>query len=160
MIRRYIASTGGVLVPAVTFTGVSACTVGQQPTNFTVNCVAGTVLGLKITMGGFFIWDNTVGSRNVSITGNIQVPSGAPLANNLNQTFTFTGQTGQQSFSLASTALFFVTVGVGGSFSVQTNANIQNAGSGYLSASSFVVASVNGQGTATQLSICTGFSTG
>lgn len=160
MIRRYIASLGGVLVPSVTFTGISPCTSGQQPTNFTVNSVPGTVLGLKLLMSGYFVWDNTVGSRDVTLAASIFTPAGSLAGNPISQIFNFTGQSGNQSFNLASSVLFYVTVDGTGAFAVGTNANINNAGNGYLLSSTFVVASVNGQGMATQLSICSGFSTG
>ena len=158
MVKRYYQGLSSILVPVITYSAVVACSPGQQGSQFTATAPVGTVIGFSLSIVGFFNWGSTVGSRNVKITANISSPSGA--GNAVLLTFLYNNLvSGTQGFSGTSSSKFFVTIPAGGSVIIQTNANIENAGSGAQTNASIVASSVNGQTTAYSQSLCVGVST-
>jgi hypothetical protein len=160
MVKRYYPGLSSILVPVITYTGVVACAAGQQGSQFTANAPVGTVIGFTLSLAGFFNWGSTVGSRNVRISANISTPVGAPFGNNVAITYLYNNLvSGTQGFSGTSSVKFFVTIPAGGTVVINTNANIENAGSGYSTTAYIVASSVNGQTTAYSQILCVGVST-
>lgn len=145
----------------VTFSNQSTCTTGLQTRTFNINSTPGTALGLALRMSGYFNWANTVGTRNVLITANINTPGSAPVGNPISQSYPYAGSTSLQSFDLNSSAVFNVTVDGTGVLAVATTANIQNGGSGGYILGELRVVSVNGTTLDTPYvqNICVGFDT-
>ena len=160
MVKRYYSGLSSILVPVVTYTGVVACAAGQQGSQFTVNAPAGTVIGFKLMVSGFFNYGNTVGSKNVRIIAQFSNPSGFNAANNVQLLYPYNNlNAGTQGFSGASQTAFYLTMPVGGTLVINTNANIENGGSGAQMNASIVSAFVNGQTTAYSQVLCSGVST-